>query len=130
MACKSITSVLKSNAYKDRYISYIVEDGQIKDIIPPGMHTAGRGLGIAMQYFQNACFARFLQSIVFVFVTVVYREVFKLSEKLKKTEKEFAEFRLDSDRDKADLKEELDKLSTSISRKDRDIKVCQELGSI
>ena len=27
-----------------------------KDIIPPGIHTAGRGLGIAMQYFQNACY--------------------------------------------------------------------------
>ena len=25
----------------------------IKDIIPPGIHTAGRGLG--MQYFQNVC---------------------------------------------------------------------------
>ena len=25
------------------------------DIIPPGIHTAGKGLGIAMQYFQNAC---------------------------------------------------------------------------
>ena len=26
------------------------------DIIPPGIHTASRGLGIAMQYFQNACY--------------------------------------------------------------------------
>ena len=29
LACKSITSVLKSNAYKDRHISYILKDGQI-----------------------------------------------------------------------------------------------------
>ena len=27
-----------------------------KDIIPPGIHTAGIGLGIAMQHFQNACY--------------------------------------------------------------------------
>ena len=25
--------------------------------MPPGIHTASRGLGIAMQYFQNACFS-------------------------------------------------------------------------
>ena len=29
LACKSITSVLKSNAYKHRHISYILKDGQI-----------------------------------------------------------------------------------------------------
>ena len=29
LACKSITSVLKSNAYKDRLISYIFKDDQI-----------------------------------------------------------------------------------------------------
>ena len=41
LACKSITSVLKSYAYEDRNISYIVKDSQI--------HTAGRGLGIAVR---------------------------------------------------------------------------------
>ena len=47
--------------HTDRHISFILKDDQIpslttkKDIIPPGTHAAGRGLGIAMQYFQNAC---------------------------------------------------------------------------
>ena len=27
----------------------------LNDIIPPGIHIASRGLGIAMHYFQNAC---------------------------------------------------------------------------
>ena len=29
------------------------------DIIPPGIRAASRGLGIAMQYFQNACLTMF-----------------------------------------------------------------------
>ena len=61
LACKSITSILKSNAYKDTYFLYLKGWSNTffyfkKDMIPPGIHTAGRRLGIAMQYFQNACF--------------------------------------------------------------------------
>ena len=33
-----------------------------KDIIPPGIHAASRVLGIAMEYFQNACFIYCLQN--------------------------------------------------------------------
>ena len=58
LACKSITSVLKSSIQRQTHFLYD-EDDQIpsftSESIPPGIHAAGRGLGIAIQYFQNAC---------------------------------------------------------------------------
>ena len=57
------------HTYKDRHISFILKGDQIpsftskKDIMPPRIHAAGRGLGVAMQYFQNACLIMFSTAI-------------------------------------------------------------------